>query len=50
MAKRPAKYSDEYFVKALDPRDADTKYMGEGEAIPAKATEGLLRMMRDHFR
>ena len=31
-------------------RNAHFSINWEGEAIPAKATEGLLRMMRDHFR
>jgi len=46
MAKRPAKYSDEYFVKALDPKDADTKYMGEEPFFPLQPENRILALTR----
>ena len=39
----------ETYVKPTQ-RNAHFSINWEGEAIPTKATEGLVRMMRDHFR
>ena len=39
----------ETYVKPTQ-KNAHFSINWEGEEIPGKATEGLVRMMRDHFR
>jgi len=36
MATRKPKPTSDHFIKALNPRDADTKYMGEEPFFPVQ--------------
>jgi len=40
MATRKPKHTDDHFIKALNPRDADTKYMGEEPFFPLQPESG----------
>lgn len=39
MATRKSKYSDDQFVRALDPRDPDTQYLGVEPSFPTQPSE-----------
>ena len=39
MATRKPKQTSDHFVKALSPRDADTKYMGDEPFFPLQPDE-----------
>ena len=39
MATRKGKHTEDHFVKALNPRDADTKYLGDEPFFPLQPDE-----------